>query len=129
MIDPVRQSRARHGALGFTLIEVLVALTVVAVTLGAGVRAAGALTGNTERLVAITSAQWCADNRLTAIKLARQFPDIGDGDFTCEQLGRSYRGKLVVRQTPNPNFRRVDARMFDEAGQPLLVLSTIVGRS
>ena len=35
----------RGRAHGFTLIEVLVALTIVAVTLGAGIKAAGALTG------------------------------------------------------------------------------------
>lgn len=114
---------------GFTLIEVLVALAIVAITLGAGVRAAGSLTNNTTRLVEVTSAQWCADNRLTALKLARQYPDIGDGDFTCEQLGRTYAGKLNVRATPNPNFRRVDARVLDDEGRTILLLSTILGRS
>ena len=56
---------------GFTLIEVLVALTIVAITLGAGIKAAGSLTDNTARLAEVTSAQWCADNRLTALKLAQ----------------------------------------------------------
>ena len=114
---------------GFTLIEVLVALAIVAVTLGAGIKAAGSLTFNTARLAEVTAAQWCADNRLAAIKLARQFPDIGDGDFSCDQLGRTYAGKLVVRPTPNPNFRRVDARMLDGEGRLIVLLSTIVGRS
>ena len=41
-------------------------------------------------------------------------PGIGDSDFACEQLGRTYRGKLVVRPTPNPNFRRVDAQIVDD---------------
>ena len=112
---------------GFTLIEVLVALAIVAVTLGAGMKAAGSLTFNTARLAEVTAAQWCADNRLTALKLARHFPDISDGDFTCEQLGRTYAGKLNVRTTPNPNFRRVDARILDADGRQIVLLSTILG--
>lgn len=116
-------------ARGFTLIEVLVALAIVAVTLGAGIKAAGSLTNNTARLVDVTAAQWCADNQLTALKLARRYPDIGDSIFSCEQLGRTYAGKLVVRTTPNPNFRRVDAQVLDDNGVTILLLSTILGRS
>jgi general secretion pathway protein I len=118
----------RPPAHGFTLIEVLVALAVVAVTLGAGIKAAGSLTSNTARLTDVTAAQWCADNRLTALKLAHQYPDIGDGDFSCDELGRTYAGRLVVRPTPNPNFRRVDARILDADGRQILLLSTILGR-
>jgi general secretion pathway protein I len=115
-------------ARGFTLIEVLVALTIVAITLGAGIKAAGALTGNAQRLSDVSAAQWCADNHLTGMKLARQFPGVGDSEFICEQLGRTYKGQLVIRPTPNPNFRRVDARMLDEEGHFVLSLSTILGR-
>ena len=114
--------------IGFTLIEVLVALTIVAVTLGAGIKAAGALTGNAQRLADVTSAQWCADNQLTGLRLAKQFPSVGDGDFGCEQLGRNFQGKLIIRPTPNPNFRRVDAQIANDAGEPVLTLSTILGR-
>jgi len=118
-----------HRAGGFTLIEVLVAVAIVAVTLGAGIRAAGSLTNSTARLGEVTAAQWCADNRLTALKLGKVFPDIGDSDFACEQFGRAYAGKLIVRPTPNPNFRRVDAQVLDDNGLTILLLSTIAGRS
>lgn len=113
---------------GFTLIEVLVALAIVAVTLGAGIKAAGSLTDNAQRLADVSAAQWCADNQLTGMRLARPFPGVGDSDFVCEQLGRIYQGRLVVRPTPNPNFRRVDARISNEAGQFILNISTVLGR-
>lgn len=121
---PASARRAR----GFTLVEVMVALAVVAITLGAGLKAAGALTDNAARLTDTMAAQWCADNQLALLTLTRQFPPVGDGEFLCEQAGQTYRGVLVVRPTPNPNFRRVDARMFDPRERPLLTLSTVLGR-
>jgi len=113
---------------GFTLIEVLVALVILALALSAGIKAAGALTNNAERLTDTMAAQWCAENQLAALVLARQFPAVGEASFNCEQGARAYVGQLMVRPTPNPNFRRVDARITNEAGEPLLTLSTILPR-
>lgn len=113
---------------GFTLLEVLVALAVTAVALAAGLRAASALNDNAYRLSDVVAAQWCADNQLTALRLSRAFPGVGDSDFTCEQLGRTYKGKLVARPTPNPSFRRVDAVVSTEDDVPLVTLSTVLGR-
>ena len=118
----------RIQARGFTLIEVLVALVIVAISLAAGIKAAGALTDNAARLQSVSAAQWCAENQLTELRLSKQFPSVGDADFSCEQLGRIYRGRLAVRPTPNPNFRRVDALVSDAEGVPQLTLSTIMGR-
>ena len=121
-VTPVKRSH------GFTLIEVLVALAIVAVTLGAGIKAAGALANNAERLTDVSIAQWCADNQLIGLKLAHPTLSVGDSDFNCEQLGRAYKGKLVVRPTPNPNFRRVDAQIFTEGGQLVINVSTVLPR-
>lgn len=106
----------------------MVALAVVAITLAAGMKAAGALTDSAQRQADVSAAQWCADNQLTALKLARQLPSVGDAEFACEQLGRSYRGVMVTRPTPNPNFRRVDARIEDDLGRIVLTVSTVMGR-
>jgi general secretion pathway protein I len=125
MQTPHRSSRTTGG---FTLVEVLVAVAIVAITLAAGLKAAGALTDNAQRLSDIVNAQWCADNALTNLRLAKQFPGVGDIEFACNQMGRDYQGRLVTRPTPNPNFRRVDAVIVSETGAPLLTLSTVLGR-
>ncbi len=113
---------------GFTLIEVMVALAITAIALGAGIRAAGALTDNSQRMIEVTSAQWCAENQLSELRLIRFFQVPTEFEFACEQLGINYRGRLVTQTTPNPNFLRADAQIFNEGGQPVLTLSTVLGR-
>ena len=113
--------RSESGQHGLTLIEVLVALAIVAITLAAGIKAAGTLTSNTQRLADTLAGQWCADNYLTRLRLERQLPPIGDSEFSCEQVGQTFQGRVAVRPTPNPLFRRIDVRMLDPEGQHLLL--------
>jgi general secretion pathway protein I len=117
-----------RGPVGFTLVEVLVALAITAITLAAGLKAAAALTDNAQRLAEVTAAHWCADNALSELRLSRQFPGTGEADFSCSQLGRDYRGLLRTQGTPNPNFQRVDALVMNADGAVMATLSTIVGR-
>ncbi len=113
--------------LGFTLIEVLVALGIVAIALTAGLQATGAITRHAQRQSDMLLAQLCAENELTKVRLARQLPGIGDSQIGCEQAGRSLSVALTVRATPNPNFRRVDAQVLD-VQVPIWRVSTVVGR-
>jgi general secretion pathway protein I len=115
-------------ARGMTLIEVLVALAIVAITLAAGFKAAGGLTVNAQRLTDLTTAQWCAENQLVNLKLNKIWPSVGDSDFACRQLGRDLPGSLQVKGTPNPNFRKVDVVVFDENRQVIVRVSTVAPR-
>ena len=116
------------GVRGFTLVEVLVALAITAIALAAGLKAAGSLTDNAQRLAEVTAAHWCADNALVALRLGKQFPGTGEAAFSCSQLGRDYAGMLRTQATPNPNFQRVDALVRNADGHVLVTLSTVLGR-
>lgn len=112
---------------GFTLVEVLVALAIVAITLMAGLQASAAMTRNGQRQADRVLAQLCAENTLAQIRLSRQLPDAGERTAACEQGGRTLTVTADVQPTPNPNFRRVQARVSLE-GVNLLQLTTVVGR-
>ncbi|MDD2610306.1 MAG: type II secretion system minor pseudopilin GspI [Giesbergeria sp.] len=112
---------------GFTLVEVLVALSIVAIALMAGLQASAALTRHAQRQSDILLAQLCAENMLVKTRLTRQMPAIGDTTEICEQAGQRLTVAVAVRPTPNPSFRRVDAQVLIE-NRPVLRLSTIVGR-
>lgn len=112
---------------GFTLVEVLVALAIVAIALMAGLQATSALTRNALRQSDILLAQLCAENELVKARLSRQLPGVGDSVQPCEQAGRQFSVAVIVRPTPNPSFRRVDAQVLD-GDSSVLRISTIVGR-
>ena len=119
-----RRALAAHG---FTLVEVLVALGIVAIALVAGLQATTALTSNALRQSDILLAHICAENELVKVRLSKQMPGVGETSVHCEQAGRGYDVTVGVLPTPNPSFRRVDAQVFDGPLQ-VLRLSTIVGR-
>ena len=121
----------RRHPRGFTLIEILIALAVVAITLAAGTQATGAITRAAERQSDQWLAQLCAENELTKLRLTRQLPGVGESTSTCEQAGRQLQVRLAVLPTPNPNFRRIDAVVegpVQGVNARLITLSTVMGR-
>jgi general secretion pathway protein I len=118
----------RSACRGFTLIEVLIALGIVALALAAGSQATLSLTRNAQRQSDLLLADLCAENELAKARLARQMPAVGDSGSICVQAGVSFNVTTSTIATLNPNFRRVDVQVRDEANAPVLRISTVVGR-
>jgi general secretion pathway protein I len=121
------QSSARPGVRGFTLIEIMVSLAIVSIALLAGSQAVNALSRGAQRQSDVLLAQLCAENELIKMRLSKQMPSVGDSTAPCEQAGKAFTVNLEVRPTPNPSFRRVDAKVLDD-NVPVLNISTIVSR-
>jgi general secretion pathway protein I len=117
----------RVNAAGFTLIEVLVALGIVAIALTAGLKATASLERNAQRQSDAILAQLCAENELIRLRLSKQMPAVGDTPVVCEQAGQTLTVVASVRPTPNPNFLRLEAKVSREA-EPLLQITTVMGR-
>ena len=104
---------ARHA--GFTLLEVLVALAIVGTALGASLRAVGSLTQNSNDLRASLMATWSAENRLSQIRMSKEWPPLGNRSFECPQGELALVCQESVFATPNPAFRRVEVSVVDAA--------------
>jgi general secretion pathway protein I len=113
---------------GFTLLEVLVALVIIGTALAASLRAVASLTQNSRDLRAAMMATWSAENRLTQIRLAREWPPLGRRDFSCAQAELLLRCEEQIYPTPNPAFRRVEVAVMDvrEPSRRIIMLSQIV---
>ncbi len=105
-----QQSR-KHA--GFTLLEVLVALLIIGTALGASLRAIGSLTQNSSGLRAAMMATWSAENQLTQIRLAHEWPPVGQREFSCAQGELPLSCQENIYPTPNPAFRRVEVAVVD----------------
>ena len=120
--------KARPDARGFTLIEVMVALAIVAIALAAGTQATTALTRNAQRQSDVMLAQICAENELILARMATQMPPIGDALRTCTQANTDFPVTVSTTATLNPNFRRVDVQVRDLNDYSIIRISTVVGR-
>lgn len=96
------------SARGFTLIEVLVALFIVAVGLTATLRATGMGTNATGNVRVKQLGQWLIQNRAAERVAMRDWPGPGETSHEEELAGQRFILREKVLTTPNPNFRRLE---------------------
>ena len=121
-----RATRSSGRRAGFTLVEILVALAVVAVALTAAMRALAQAAEGAGTLKARTLAMWVAQNRLATVRLGDELPAAGRRSGRAAQANLDFVWTETVGGTPNPAFRRVDVEVA-ESGAPDYVLARLTG--
>lgn len=115
---------------GFTLIEVLIALAVIAIGLLA-VLAVVARSGEVaSSLQNHTFAQWVAQNHLTELRLSPKWPDVGESDGDVTFARRKWHWHTTVADTADQDLRRatVAVALADSPKDPVTQLIGFIGR-
>jgi general secretion pathway protein I len=102
---------------GFTLIEVMIALFILAAVSGALLRNASLSISQTNILQQRTLAYWIAENQLNEIRSAERiednFPGIGSERISVTMADRDWEVVIDVEATENKEMRRIIVSVFN----------------
>ena len=106
---------------GFTLVEVLVALTILAIALAAAARAANVATDSAQDTRMRTLATWIAQNRVAELTATKSFPAAGTVNGRSSMAAMEFEWRQVTSETPNAAFRKVEIKVLRPGGTQSLV--------
>lgn len=104
----MRQNKA------FTLIEIMVALAIITLALGAIIENTTASNRNFQYLRDKTVAGWVAMNQISLIRATREWPSPSNKSGRVEMLDREWVWRLKISGTDDANMRRLDISIYSE---------------
>ena len=110
---------------GFTLIECLVALFIVAVVLASASRAIGLIISDVHDSFVREVATWVAENEYNQYLLNNQYPDLGIVKKKLSSAGVDFNVTETVLQTPNPYFRRLEITISEKSTPDHMIYKTV----
>lgn len=118
---PARQAN-EHG---MTLIEVLVALLVIAIALAAAIRSVNAGISNTDYLKQRSIAQWVAMNHANEVQLLPATAKT-HGQFKTEMAGQTWQINSKASATADSAIQRVEISVSSDSDTELTLSRLIV---
>ena len=118
---------------GFTLIEILVAMAILAIAMSALIQTSGQTTANATYLQARTIGMWVAENRLTELQISREWIRVGSSSGEMEMAGVKWFWRTIVEKIADretQEFMRgvtVEVRSNPDQKTPSAVLKGFVG--
>ena len=93
---------------GFTLLEVLVALTIVALSLTAVAASMSQMIDAATTMRDRTYASWIAQNKITELRLANVVPEVGTSSGELEFGNADWEWRVVISESGIEDFMRID---------------------
>jgi general secretion pathway protein I len=129
--DIAKPMACSHAQRGFTLLEVLVALAILAIIMGALIKVTDSYAFNAGYLQQKTLAQWIAENKATEYQLMQQFPPVGSKEGETEMASVDWQWRVRVSNTEDRRLRRLDISVALKNGDldnPVTTLVAFVGQ-
>jgi general secretion pathway protein I len=126
----VNNSLGSYRNMGFTLIEIMVALAVIAIAVAAVMAAISGNVSNAAYIQDRTLAHWVAMNKVTEVQVAKDWPAAGTQHGESLMASQQWSWQVKVSTTEDPDVRRVDVDVFANQDQknPLSAIVAYVGR-
>ncbi len=122
-------SRYRKSQIGFTLIEILVAMTIIAVGVSALVASAAASTFRADYLREREFGRWVATNALTELQSLPAWPNVGTTNKEVEMGQFVWYVRARTQRVADADLRRVDVevRLNEDADNYIYTVTGFVG--
>jgi len=101
-------------ARGFTLLEVMIALFIVAVAMGGVIKVMGTAASNTSRLSNRTFAQWVALNQITKLQIENAWPKYGESKGKAKMANQEWRWVQKTIKTSDENVKRIELAVWNK---------------
>lgn len=112
---------------GFTILEALVALVIIAVSLGAVVVTVGSVARNETRMQTKTFARWVAMNQLEKLQIEHAWPAIGTTVGTDKMARQKWKWSQKTQATSDEDVRRVEVSVWLQGAEKIDAKVMMIG--